>query len=151
MTIPSSGDYAGIVSRGIAFLVDGTIAVVVCTAGYELVVAVLGAIELTSISGGAPEKALGYVLALPVVFGVYCAGSWTLAGRTAGMALLGLRVVRIDGDPPGARRSVVRAICYWLSAILLLGFIWIAFDRRHQGFHDKCAGTVVVYDWPGRT
>ncbi|EAV2407511.1 RDD family protein, partial [Salmonella enterica] len=25
-----------------------------------------------------------------------------------------------------------------------LGFFWIAFDRRKQGWHDKLAGTVVV-------
>ena len=150
MSLPASGDYAGIVSRGIAFVLDGTIAVVVCTAGYALIVALLDMIGLPTSSGGAPEKALGYVFALPVVFGVYCAGSWTLAGRTVGMAFLGLRVVKTDGNPPGPRRSIVRAACYWLSAILLLGFIWIAFDRRHQGFHDKCAGTFVIYDWPGR-
>jgi uncharacterized RDD family membrane protein YckC len=29
-------------------------------------------------------------------------------------------------------------------AILLLGVIWVAFDRRKQGWHDKIAGTVVV-------
>jgi len=27
-----------------------------------------------------------------------------------------------------------------------LGFFWIGIDRRKQGFHDKLANTVVVYD-----
>jgi uncharacterized RDD family membrane protein YckC len=26
----------------------------------------------------------------------------------------------------------------------MLGFIWIAFDKRKQGWHDKLAGTVVI-------
>ncbi|MBI4998962.1 MAG: RDD family protein, partial [Rhodocyclales bacterium] len=25
-----------------------------------------------------------------------------------------------------------------------LGFVWVAFDRRKQGWHDKLAGSVVV-------
>jgi uncharacterized RDD family membrane protein YckC len=27
---------------------------------------------------------------------------------------------------------------------LMIGFIWVAFDPRKQGWHDKLAGTVVV-------
>jgi len=27
---------------------------------------------------------------------------------------------------------------------LFLGMIWVAFDARKQGWHDKLAGTVVV-------
>jgi uncharacterized RDD family membrane protein YckC len=27
---------------------------------------------------------------------------------------------------------------------MCLGFLWIAFDKRKQGWHDKLAGTVVV-------
>jgi len=29
-------------------------------------------------------------------------------------------------------------------AVLLLGVIWVAFDGRKQGWHDKLANTVVV-------
>ena len=29
-------------------------------------------------------------------------------------------------------------------AVAGLGFIWIAFDRANQAWHDKIAGTVVV-------
>ncbi len=41
----------------------------------------------------------------------------------------------------------VKYLGYYLSAIpLLLGFVWVAFDKRKQGFHDKLAGTFVVRD-----
>lgn len=29
-------------------------------------------------------------------------------------------------------------------AVILLGVIWVAFDRNKQGWHDKMARTVVV-------
>ena len=46
--------------------------------------------------------------------------------------------------------AAIRACGYWVSGILLLGFAWIAVDERSQGFHDKFAGTFVVYDWAKR-
>jgi uncharacterized RDD family membrane protein YckC len=42
---------------------------------------------------------------------------------------------------------VIRLLCYLLSAApLYLGFLWAAFDRRKQGWHDKIAGTVVIQE-----
>jgi uncharacterized RDD family membrane protein YckC len=146
---PGPDDYAGVVSRGVAFSIDATIALLISTVGFQLVIAALAAVGAARMWDGDGGTALGYVLTLPVVFGVYCAGFWTLLGRTPGMMLLGLRVVTVDRDRPGARRSIIRALGYWVSAILLIGFAWIAVDRRNQGFHDKLAGTFVVYDWGG--
>jgi hypothetical protein len=28
---------------------------------------------------------------------------------------------------------------------LSIGFIWVTFDRKRQGWHDKIAGTYVIY------
>jgi uncharacterized RDD family membrane protein YckC len=146
---PGPGGYAGIVSRGVAFSIDAIIALLICTVGFQLVIAALAAVGAATMWNGDGSAALGYVLALPVVFGIYCIGFWTLLGRTPGMMLLGLRVVTIDRARPGTRRSIIRALGYWVSAIALVGFAWIAVDRRSQGFHDKLAGTFVVYDWGG--
>lgn len=76
----------------------------------------------------------------------YFVGFWTWRGQTPGMMLLGLRVAReSDGTPPGLARSILRYVGYLLSGfVLFIGFIWIAFDSRKQGWHDKIAGTVVV-------
>jgi uncharacterized RDD family membrane protein YckC len=76
----------------------------------------------------------------------YFVGFWTWRGQTPGMMLLGLRVAReSDGTPPGLARSILRYVGYLVSGfVLLIGFIWIAFDSRKQGWHDKIAGTVVV-------
>jgi uncharacterized RDD family membrane protein YckC len=77
---------------------------------------------------------------------VYFIGFWTWRGQTPGMMLLGLRIARdADGTPPGLARSILRYVGYVISTIVLfIGFIWVAFDRKKQGWHDKIAGTVVV-------
>lgn len=48
-------------------------------------------------------------------------------------------------QPVSTGRLVVRYVGYFVSVIpFFLGFIWVAFDSKKQGFHDKLAGTVVV-------
>ena len=49
------------------------------------------------------------------------------------------------GGKPSTGQFIGRYLCYYLSSLLLgLGFIWVAFDSRKQGWHDKLAGTLVV-------
>ncbi len=44
---------------------------------------------------------------------------------------------------------VLRYLGYYVSAIPFgLGFLWVAFDPRKQGWHDKIARTVVVRELP---
>ena len=49
------------------------------------------------------------------------------------------------GGPITRRQAVVRYLGYYVSLFGLgLGFFWVGWDRRKQGWHDKLAGTVVV-------
>jgi uncharacterized RDD family membrane protein YckC len=59
---------------------------------------------------------------------------------------IGARIVDAgSGAAPTGRRLFVRYLGYYVSTLpLLLGFLWVAFDPRKQGWHDKMAGTVVV-------
>ena len=51
------------------------------------------------------------------------------------------------GGAPSTASLVKRYAGYLVSMLpFFLGFAWIAIDRRKQGWHDKIAGTVVVYD-----
>ena len=51
-----------------------------------------------------------------------------------------------DYQPASKGQLILRYVGYYLSAIVVgLGFIWVAFDARKQGWHDKIANTVVVY------
>ena len=49
------------------------------------------------------------------------------------------------GQKPSTSQFIVRYVGYILSMIpLFLGFFWIAWDSKKQGWHDKVAGTVVI-------
>lgn len=73
---------------------------------------------------------------------------WRYRGATPGKMAVSARIVdATTGGPPSTARLVGRYFGYIVSTLpLFLGFIWIAIDRRKQGFHDKLANTVVVYD-----
>jgi uncharacterized RDD family membrane protein YckC len=144
---PDASLRAGFVSRGAAFLLDAVGTTVVITGGFWLL-GILGTVLQTSrLRSVSHSGAAAFSIVVCVSFLLYCAVSWRLAGRTIAQALLGLRVVRTDGRPLKAPACVVRAAGYLLSAILLLGFIWVCFDKRRQGFHDKIARSLVIYDW----
>ena len=67
------------------------------------------------------------------------------------MAVLGVRVVRADGDGLEPWRGVVRALVFPLSFLLFgLGFLGILVQREHRALHDLIAGTAVVYSWDAR-
>lgn len=69
-----------------------------------------------------------------------------LSGQTIGMRILGIRIVRLDGKPFTSRDAIIRHLVgYPLSmAAGFLGFLWMLWDPRQQGWHDKLARTVVV-------
>lgn len=71
---------------------------------------------------------------------------WISRQATPGKMLIGARIVDArTGGKPGTGQLIIRYLGYYVSAIpLFLGFVWVAIDRRKQGWHDKLAGTVVV-------
>ena len=73
---------------------------------------------------------------------------WRYRGATPGKMLISARIVDAQsGEPPSTGRLILRFLAYLVSMLPLgLGFAWIAFDRRKQGFHDKIARTLVIYD-----
>lgn len=77
---------------------------------------------------------------------VYYVGLWSSEGSTLGKSVLGLRVVGTDGSQLTTGKALLRYFGYIISALVLsIGFIWAAFDGRRQGWHDKIAGTLVIY------
>ena len=71
---------------------------------------------------------------------------WSKFGGTLGQRMLGLHVVdAATGRNIGIGRAIGRFVGYVISGIALdIGFIWVAFDPRKQGWHDKIASTFVV-------
>ncbi|MDB6037925.1 MAG: hypothetical protein JWM99_1766 [Verrucomicrobiales bacterium] len=80
-----------------------------------------------------------------ILFAAYFVAMWTWKGTTIGGIVLGLKVVRTDGSPVTFPVALVRSLSSMFSAVVFfLGFFWAAWDRDHQSWHDKIAGTVVV-------
>jgi uncharacterized RDD family membrane protein YckC len=71
---------------------------------------------------------------------------WVAKQATPGKMAVSAKIVDTKtGNAAGTGQLIGRYFAYYLSLIPLgLGFIWIAFDERKQGWHDKLAGTVVV-------
>lgn len=66
-------------------------------------------------------------------------------GATPGKKLLAIKVVTSDGKPVNYATSLVRYFGYILSLLpLALGYLWVIWDKKKQGWHDKIANTVVV-------
>jgi uncharacterized RDD family membrane protein YckC len=82
-----------------------------------------------------------FMLIVNIAYFTYFHGS---TGQTLGKMVCKLKVVRLDGGPVGYGKAFLRWIGYLVSSILYLGFLWAAWDRNKQGWHDKIAGTYVI-------
>lgn len=73
---------------------------------------------------------------------------WIYRQATPGKIVIGARIVdAMTGEPPSTRQLIGRYLGYYVSMLpLCLGLLWVAFDARKQGWHDKLAGTVVIRD-----
>ena len=154
------GHYAGFVSRLLAVAIDlaiiGTIIAIV--SGVSLSLLEYIGIDLRHCppldSGIGQGAILCTVLqwsgiALGVTFPwVYLLFFWTTTGQTPGKAVMGVRIVRLDGRPMNLWTGIVRLIGLSVSlASVGLGFLLALADNRRQALHDKFAGTCVIYSW----
>jgi uncharacterized RDD family membrane protein YckC len=90
---------------------------------------------------------LGYLATVGVIFlnSVYF---YVHRGQSLGKTFIGLRVVRLDGQMIDYKTAILRHIVgYPLSLLCFgLGVIWMFWDAKQQGWHDKLARTIVVKD-----
>jgi uncharacterized RDD family membrane protein YckC len=150
------GYYAGFTSRLLAFAIDAAIVMVfMALTGwlFQTIGSFIGesarldSLNLTDDIINVAKFILGSLNAVTVVV-AYAFVFWILTGQTPGMMLLGLRLVTRDGGHLTFWRAIGRLIGFIISiAFLFLGFAWILVDDRRQGWHDKIAGTYVVYSW----
>ena len=147
--------YAGFWRRLIAYSIDGLIVSLVF-----IVLTIISGIAFFSgiMSSGSdkwmveitdPERMLSLSLLFSFFFTLINIAYFTYfhgsTGRTPGKMLVGLQVVSVDGSPISFGTAFLRSVGYIVSSLVFyLGFIWIGFDRKKQGWHDKIAGTVVI-------
>ena len=71
---------------------------------------------------------------------------WIYKSATPGKMAVHAKIVDAKtGQPPSIAQFIGRYFGYFISTLPLgIGIIWIAFDKKKQGWHDKLAGTVVI-------
>ncbi len=136
--------YQGLVTRAIAFAVDGAIinlVAIVVAAGVALSLSVLhlpNSLDPVMVAlGGA-----AYLLWSVGYFVVF----WSSTGETPGDRVMRIRVCLADsGEPPRPLRALGRLAALVLAVIpLFAGLVPILVDDRRRGLHDRLARTVVV-------
>lgn len=141
------GAYAGFASRAVALIIDLAIDALLLTIISVTIRLLQEAVRYSELTV-ALLNWLQITMSLTLLIGYFIFG-WMLAGQTVGMALMGVRVVRTNGQYVTLWVAVRRLVGMLISSILFLGYLWVLVDDRRQGFHDKIAGTYVIYAWPG--
>jgi uncharacterized RDD family membrane protein YckC len=139
---PSGPRYVGFWKRLLAFLIDTLILV---TVFVTIAIAIYGRQYVRLASEG--RTLLFDVLVQIVLPAVAAIVFWRYRGATPGKMLISARIVDAATlGAPSTGKLIGRYFAYIVSSIFMLGFIWIAFDKRKQGWHDKLAGTVVILE-----
>ena len=132
--------YVGFWARVGATLIDGIILIVITG---PILTIYYGESYWTneSLVAGPLDFILSYVF--PAVAIIWF---WVAKQATPGKMAVHAKIVDArTGNVPSTGQFVGRYFAYILSGLPLgLGFIWVAFDSRKQGWHDKLAGTIVV-------
>jgi uncharacterized RDD family membrane protein YckC len=133
---------AGFWIRLLASIIDTVVLTIILA---PIVYTIYGRQYLTSteLVKGPADFLISYVLpALLVIL------LWITVRGTPGKLICGLRVVDArTGGKLDLLQATVRYLGYFVSMLaLFLGFIWVAIDKRKQGFHDKMAGTLVIWN-----
>ncbi len=149
--MPEGPEYAGLLIRGAAYLLDGLLvfwAMVIAAVPVTLL------LDLPSVSGLPTTLSRGFFvmkvfLAVAILSKILAWLYFTLCESshlrgTPGKRILGLAVTDLDGRRIGFGRANKRYWAKLLSGILYLGYLSILINDRRQGLHDLIAGTVVV-------
>jgi uncharacterized RDD family membrane protein YckC len=159
MNEPQQQKYVGFWLRFLAFLIDSILATAVIVPILSLFFGSTESLDLDVLLGSSTGEQVQYLMretfsptstlqsllqlvlsALAVIL------FWISRSATPGKMAIGAEIIDArTGGKPTTGQFIGRYFAYYISMLpLFLGFLWIAFDRRKQGWHDKLAGTVVV-------
>lgn len=145
--VPSPSQTVEVIGFGrrfVAYFLDAIILWVV-----QVFIGFCGGFALAIIAEGNGDAAATLNLLLTcvslLISASYFVVFWASTGQTPGKMALGIKVIGIDGSPVSWGKAILRYIGYIISSLVFaLGFIWVAFDAKRQGWHDKIASTYVV-------
>jgi uncharacterized RDD family membrane protein YckC len=146
---------AGIGSRGVAAIVDGSIKGIIFIATIAAFFGGFSIFDSGTTGDTDPRSALliGIAIGTVIIFVVnffYDVAFETLAsGRTPGKRAAGIRVVKEGGAPVRFRSSAIRNIVRLVDMLptgYIVGLISILASSKNQRLGDMAAGTLVVRD-----
>ncbi|MGH9846422.1 MAG: RDD family protein [Blastocatellia bacterium] len=142
---PDAAALAGLGMRCGAFLLDYILTLLI--PALTLVAAVYIKRRWQAPFAAGVLVAIGYIATAALIFFNF-AYLYVLEGQSFGKRLIGIRVVRTDGKPIDYQTALLRHLAgYPLSVLcLMLGALWVLWDSKQQGWHDKLAKTIVVKD-----
>ena len=148
MTSPEPGveRAAGIITRGLAAVIDLLVVLLVMGALYGGLVLTRLVYSPTAFSLPSLNAVFSTVMTFAVAV-LYLTGCWTVSGSTAGAVTMGLRVVGRRSPRVNLLVGVLRAICCVLFPI---GLLWVALDRRRRSLQDIVFRTRVIYSKAAR-
>jgi uncharacterized RDD family membrane protein YckC len=139
---PNEFEYAGFWIRVWAALIDTFFVLLITT---PILGALYGWDYVYRSDGNAPFRPTEFLITwiLPAIAVILF---WRFRSATPGKMLIGAKIVDAkSGEAPSTAQLVGRYLAYFVStAPFCLGLIWVGFDRRKQGWHDKLARTVVI-------
>ena len=135
---------AGIITRGLAAIVDLLVVLVIMSALYGGLVLVRLVYSPAAFSLPSLNVVFSTVVTF-VVAVVYLAGCWAVSGSTAGAVMMGLRVVGRRSQ----RVSLVVGLLRAIGCVLFpIGLLWVMIDSRRRSLQDIVFRTRVVYSRP---
>ena len=142
--------YAGYGARLLAFLIDqlfllSLLFLLIAVAALEvLLTSDYGEVDPPTRSYYVGIGIVGAFLPLWLLYHVLCWGFW---GKTIGKMVMGIQIVRRDGDRIGLGRAILRTFAYLISTLTLhLPTLFALFGDERRAMHDILAGTVVATD-----
>jgi uncharacterized RDD family membrane protein YckC len=146
----SEPSYVGFWPRFLGFVLDSVWAMIIIALIFGVV---LSAPEIDLKEASDPDRAVGVLLQLLprfglelLLIGVAFVLFWIFRSATPGKMLVSAVIVDAKTlGKPSTGQLIGRYLAYYVATLpFCLGFLWIAFDKRKQGWHDKIAGTVVI-------
>ena len=136
-------DHAGLITRGLALVLD----IGVLNAVFFAISALVALVASVVLPGDATAPALAVGLgAWLIAGGAYLTFFWALAGQTPGMRFMGIYLEADGSRELGARLALRRLAGFTLAAIPLgAGFLGILFSERRRGLQDRMARTDVLH------
>ena len=132
---------AGIITRGLAAIVDLVVVLLIMSALYGGLVLVRLVYSPTAFSLPSLNAVFSTVMTFAIAV-LYLTACWTVSGSTAGAVTMGLRVVGRRSPRVSPLVGLLRAICCVLFPI---GLLWVVVDRQRRSLQDIVFRTRVIY------